>query len=273
MAFLCSWNSPQPINCVTQFTSQTFCDFAKDWDFTHVTSSPEYHQANGLAEQAVRSAKRLLETSKRDGTDLLLNLLSIRNVPKRWHPRLPCTKIDVQGSPHKPASQQTPAEVKAIELWDGPQSSIKEEREPEKNLQSWQPVSHSTPQFPGGPTASEKAHDKIGIVKRAAAEPRSYLVESEGREYRMNRRHLLPVAEQHPQAVEIDPSSSADPASDNENISRPPSVPMSPETQPPTHNKHSLGHSGETPNTYQALNPLFQIWQTLEAQPQVQHLI
>ncbi|KAK0155576.1 hypothetical protein N1851_002056 [Merluccius polli] len=87
---------------------------------------------------------------------------------------------------------------------------------------------------------TEKGHDKIGIVKMAAAEPRSYLVELEGREYRRNRRHLLLVAEQHPQA-------SADPASENENIWSPPGVPMSPEIQPPTHNEHSPGHSGETP--------------------------
>ena len=66
----------------TQYTSQTFCDFAKSWDFLHVTSSPEYPQSNGLSERAVRSAKRLLETTKRDGTDFYLNLLNIRNVPR-----------------------------------------------------------------------------------------------------------------------------------------------------------------------------------------------
>lgn len=67
--------------CGTQYTSQTFKDLAKDWDFTHVTSSPEYHQANGLSERAVQSAKHLLETSKRAGTDLFHNL-NIRNVPR-----------------------------------------------------------------------------------------------------------------------------------------------------------------------------------------------
>lgn len=54
----------------TQFTSQTFREFATHWEFVHVTSSPEFPQSNGLSEIAVRSAKRLLETSKRDGTDL-----------------------------------------------------------------------------------------------------------------------------------------------------------------------------------------------------------
>lgn len=57
-------------DCGTQYTSQTFKDLAKDWDFTHITSSPEYHQA---------SANHLLETLKRDGTDLFHNL-NIKNV-------------------------------------------------------------------------------------------------------------------------------------------------------------------------------------------------
>ena len=66
----------------TQFTSQRFTDFALAWDFSHVTSSPEYPQANGLAERAVRSAKQLMDRSKRDGTDVFLNLLNLRNVPR-----------------------------------------------------------------------------------------------------------------------------------------------------------------------------------------------
>lgn len=60
----------------TQFTSQQFKEFAAAWDFTHTTSSPEYPQANGLAERAVRSAKHLMEKSKRDGSDVFQNLLN-----------------------------------------------------------------------------------------------------------------------------------------------------------------------------------------------------
>ena len=66
----------------TQYTSQHFKDFARQWDFTHVTSSPEFPQSNGLAERAVRSAKELMEKSHRDGTDAFLNLLNLRNIPR-----------------------------------------------------------------------------------------------------------------------------------------------------------------------------------------------
>jgi len=43
------------------FTSGEFQEFARTWDFCHVTSSPHYSQSNGLAERAVRSAKQILE--------------------------------------------------------------------------------------------------------------------------------------------------------------------------------------------------------------------
>lgn len=50
----------------TQYTSQQFKDFASTWDFVLVTSSPEFPQANGLAQKAVSSAKEFLEKFKCD---------------------------------------------------------------------------------------------------------------------------------------------------------------------------------------------------------------
>ena len=50
---------------VRQLKNNHFKDFATQWDFTHVTSSPEYPQSNGLAETAVRSAKLFMEKSMR----------------------------------------------------------------------------------------------------------------------------------------------------------------------------------------------------------------
>ncbi|KAL6489133.1 hypothetical protein MHYP_G00028740 [Metynnis hypsauchen] len=66
----------------TQFMSQSFCDFTKSGNFTHATSSPEYPQSNGLSERAMQSAKKLLEVTKRDGTDFYLNLLSLCNTQR-----------------------------------------------------------------------------------------------------------------------------------------------------------------------------------------------
>ncbi|CAB4038671.1 Hypothetical predicted protein, partial [Paramuricea clavata] len=40
-----------------------------------------------------------------------------------------------------------------------------------------------------------KGYDRIGVVKQVAKEPRSYIVEANGKAYRRNRRHLLAVPE------------------------------------------------------------------------------
>ena len=50
--------------------------------FYSTTSSPEFPQSNGLAERAVRSAKQLMEKSHRDGSDVFLSLLNLRNIPR-----------------------------------------------------------------------------------------------------------------------------------------------------------------------------------------------
>ena len=35
------------------YTCQEFQDFLKNWDITHITSSPRYPQSNGFAERMV----------------------------------------------------------------------------------------------------------------------------------------------------------------------------------------------------------------------------
>lgn len=182
----------------SQYTSQLFRDFARSWDFAHVASSPEYPQSNGLCERAVRSAKKLLETTKRDGTDFYLNLLHIRNMPRdeilgspaqRLFSRRTRTILPICKQLLTPAAKAT-ADVKA---------QLTRKREAQKRCYD----RSSKPLAPLSPNQvvrlqTQKGHDKIGVVKRRCVEPRSYVVDSEGREYRRNRRHILPVKEPRP---------------------------------------------------------------------------
>lgn len=51
-----------------QLTSGEFANFAKTWDFEHLTSSPEKSKTNGKAESGVKTVKRILKKSIRAGT-------------------------------------------------------------------------------------------------------------------------------------------------------------------------------------------------------------
>ena len=63
------------------FGAAEFKAFADRWEFTHVTSSPRYPQSNGRAENAVKTAKRLMIKASESGGDPLLALLDWRNTP------------------------------------------------------------------------------------------------------------------------------------------------------------------------------------------------
>lgn len=63
------------------YSSQEFANFASEWDFLHVTSSPHFHQSNGLAEKYVQICKRILTKAKADHKDPLIAFLEYRTTP------------------------------------------------------------------------------------------------------------------------------------------------------------------------------------------------
>ena len=62
----------------SQFTSAEWKQFAKNYGFKVITSSPHYHQSNGEAERAVKTVKQLL---LKNPEDPFLVLLTYRATP------------------------------------------------------------------------------------------------------------------------------------------------------------------------------------------------
>ncbi|KAL1249126.1 hypothetical protein QQF64_020131 [Cirrhinus molitorella] len=63
------------------YSAEEFHRFAVAWDFQHTTTSPRYPQSNGLAEETVQTAKRILGKARADDKDYYLGLLEYRNTP------------------------------------------------------------------------------------------------------------------------------------------------------------------------------------------------
>ena len=63
------------------FASMEFKQFAKDWNFNLITSSPTYARSNGQSERFVQTVKQMLRKCLEDGQDLYLALLNYRDSP------------------------------------------------------------------------------------------------------------------------------------------------------------------------------------------------
>lgn len=108
------------------FSSAEFRCFAQKFDFVHTTSSPHYAQSNGKVENAVRTAKRLMEKATEDREDPYLALLAWRNTPaeqlgpspaqimfgRRTRTHLPTTD-ELLASPHSSTAHDALVAAKA----------------------------------------------------------------------------------------------------------------------------------------------------------------
>jgi transposase InsO family protein len=185
-----------------QYTSKEFKEFAKCYNFTHITSSPHYPQSNGQAERTVRTVKRLLQLSK----DPYMALLHYRSTPFPWCNLSPAELLmgrNIRTTLPRVKDQLIP-EWKYIHEFRICNRQYKELQK--KHYDSRHRV-RELPPIPDGSSVWIKTNDqKIpGIVSTPTEAPRSYVVENSGGQLRRNRRHLTVIPENEPTSVDNTP--------------------------------------------------------------------
>ena len=177
----------------SQFTSETFDKFAKDWNFTHIKSSPGNHKANGEAESAVKHIKRLFEKCRASREDPYLGLLNFRNTPteglqnspaqrmfgRRTNSHLPCLPSKLNHDPQDGAEAARLKTSKRQLVADHTNNRRKE-----------LPALHIGDAVRMQPLDNHSSYWKTATVTKRLGK-RSYEVTTEGgRKYIRNRLHL-----------------------------------------------------------------------------------
>lgn len=174
------------------FDSQEFREFSREYEFTIITSSPNYPQSNGRVENAVKTAKRLMKKAKEAGTDFYLALLDWRNTPtegvdsspvQRLFGRRTRTLIPTASALLTP---KVPQDIRTKLLY----RKAVQTKYYDRNAKELPPLKQGDQV-----RISPKPNDRTGKWTKAEVQEqvdiRSYNVRTEdGRVYRRNRRHL-----------------------------------------------------------------------------------
>lgn len=225
-----------------QFSAKPFQEFAKEWCFDHITSSPIYPKSNGFIERQVQTVKQALIKSKQDGSDPDLALLCLRTTPIS-------TKIP---SPSELITGRKPRGNLPTRHTGNPTDDLV--REKLQQRQDAQKSYHDTkakdlpPLTPGQHVRFQDQPSskwKEAMIKEKSQEPRSYIVETPaGRTLRRNRinirslpqRQILLPGNQEPLVADKTPTSVNTPvsntASPTVNTSAAPSPPAAPPDSP-----------------------------------------
>jgi predicted Fe-S protein YdhL (DUF1289 family) len=202
-----------------QFTSDEFAKFRKEWSFEHNTSSPGHQQANGKAEAAVKSAKRLMRKAKESGNDPYLAILAMRNTP-------------TEGMDHSPAQRLLgrccktllPTTATLLRPQNVPMDMVKKQMKDkqQKQTQYYNAGAKDLSPLEEGDTVRMrpfklglKTWDRATVSKRL--DERSYMVETETGTYRRNRADLNKTATVKEPQIKIDLSNEVptDPQNDD----------------------------------------------------------
>lgn len=178
-------NGPQ----FKKLDGSAFRQFAEEWGFEHVTSSPRFPQSNGFVEAAVRIIKKSLQKTG----DSYVALQAYRATPlaNGFSPAELLMGRRLRTSVPAVSSSLDPAVVDntALRAWElrraAQQKRNHDRRHGARILRDLEP----------GETVWIKNQNKTGTVLSSAGSPRSYIVETDTDQLRRNRIHLAPVPE------------------------------------------------------------------------------
>jgi len=177
-------------DCGTQFSAK-FRDFAGEYDFQHITSSPKYSQSNGEVEAAVKIAKKIIKKCD----DVFIGLLAYRT-----------TKLENGFSPaelmfSRKIRSRLPTLSKDLGTFkEHKKIALKEKERKEKQEKTYN-KRHRVKKL-----SNVCVGDKVwiidmrvyGVILKAQEKPNSYCIRTEkGNVVRRNRWHLVPAPYKH----------------------------------------------------------------------------
>ena len=173
------------------FNSKHFKEFAKEWQFNLITSSPHFPQSNGLAERNVQTIKSLFKKAKESHCDPELALLEFRNTPITGLDSLPAQLL---------MGRRLRSCLPMILTVLDTDTSMKV-RDSLVKQQQWPQLYHdrqSKPLTPLKPNEVVRVKHgnqwKPAVVIRRHTAPRSYIIKTvDGKMLRRNRQHLRPT--------------------------------------------------------------------------------
>ena len=190
-----------------QYASQDFKDFAQEWEFKHISSSPYHSRSNGKAESAVKIVKNLLKKAMADNKDPWLALLDCHNTPTAGMKSSLCQRL---------MSRRTRTLVPVSsyllfpEVIDGVSDSLEFKRQKAKSY-----FDKNAKPLPDLYIGEEV---RVSDKKRKTWQPgkcleqlsdRSYLVQSDGEVIRRNREDIKPMPDTN--ATNSTPTASEEP--------------------------------------------------------------
>lgn len=173
-----------------QYSSREFKEFAKEWDFRHITSSPRYPQSNGFIERMVGFIKPTLQKAAEGKTDPLMAMLCLRGTP--IDSTIPSPAELLYG--RKIRTNMLIRSTFQRQHWNVRQRL--DEKSTEAGRIYNKGAGTEKPELSAGQDVMIQRDDKTGWVpgrvEEACSEPRSYLVRTENdRVVRRNRRFLI----------------------------------------------------------------------------------